>query len=68
MCIRDRPHIYLFDSNGKLVYRGAIDDNAYKPKKVKKTYLFDAINALGSSKTINIAETKARGCSIKFPK
>ena len=62
------PHIYLFDSNGKLVYRGAIDDNAYKPKKVKKTYLFDAINALGSSKTINIAETKARGCSIKFPK
>ena len=62
------PHIYLFDSNGKLVYRGAIDDNAYKPKKVKKTYLFDAINALGSGKTINIAETKARGCSIKFPK
>ena len=22
------PHIYLFDSNGKLVYKGAIDDNA----------------------------------------
>ena len=62
------PHIYLFDSNGTLVYRGAIDDNAYKPKKVKKTYLLDAINALGSSKSINIAETKARGCSIKFPK
>ncbi len=62
------PHIYLFDSNGTLVYRGAIDDNAYKPKKVKKTYLLDAINALGLSKSINIAETKARGCSIKFPK
>ena len=62
------PHIYLFDSNGKLVYRGAIDDNAYKPKKVKKTYLLDAINALGSNKSIKIAETKARGCSIKFSK
>ena len=60
------PHIYLFDSNGKLVYKGAIDDNARKPKKVKKTYLMDALNALGSGKSIKVAETKALGCSIKF--
>ena len=60
------PHIYLFDSNGKLVYKGAIDDNARKPKKVKKTYLMDALNALGSGKSIKITETKALGCSIKF--
>ncbi|SVD00656.1 uncharacterized protein METZ01_LOCUS353510, partial [marine metagenome] len=33
------PQIFLFDSNGKLVYRGVIDDNAYKPRKVKKPYL-----------------------------
>ena len=25
---RTTPHIYLFDGDGKLVYRGAIDDNA----------------------------------------
>jgi len=60
------PHIYLFDSNGKLVYKGAIDDNARKPKKVKKSYLMDALNALGSGKSIKVAETKALGCSIKF--
>jgi len=62
------PQIFLFDSNGKLVYRGVIDDNAYKPRKVKKPYLLDAISALGSGKSISIAETKGRGCSIKFPK
>ena len=62
------PHIYLFDSNGKLVYKGAIDDNARKPKKVKKSYLLDALNALGSGKSIKVAETKALGCSIKFAK
>jgi thioredoxin-related protein len=62
------PQIFLFDSNGKLVYRGVIDDNAYKPRKVKKPYLLDAISALGSGKPISIAETKGRGCSIKFPK
>ena len=34
--------------------------------KVKKTYLMDALNALGSGKSIKVAETKALGCSIKF--
>ena len=62
------PHIYLFNSDGKLVYRGAIDDNARRPNKVKKTYLVDAIKAVGSDKKIKISETKALGCSIKFAK
>ena len=62
------PHIYLFNGDGKLVYRGAIDDNARRPKKVKKTYLIDAIKAVGKDKSIKISETKALGCSIKFAK
>jgi len=62
------PHIYLFNGDGKLVYRGAIDDNARRPKKVKKTYLVDAIKATGKDKSITISETKALGCSIKFAK
>ena len=62
------PQVFLFDSNGKLVYQGVIDDNPRKPKKVTKPYLFDAISALGSGKPITIAETKGRGCTIKFPK
>ena len=65
---RTTPHIYLFDGDGKLVYRGAIDDNAPKKRKVKKSYLMDAIKAVGKDKKIQIAETKALGCSIKFPK
>ncbi|MDP6340172.1 MAG: thioredoxin family protein [Candidatus Marinimicrobia bacterium] len=62
------PHIYLFDGSGKLVYRGAIDDNARKPSKVKENYLMDAIQAVGQGKKIKLAETKALGCSIKFAK
>ena len=62
------PHIYLFDSDDILVYKGAIDDNARRPNKVKKTYLVDAIKAVGSDKKIKISETKALGCSIKFAK
>ena len=60
------PHVYLFNSDNKLVYTGAIDDNAKSAKKVKNNYLMDAIRALGSSKKIKISETKALGCSIKY--
>ena len=60
------PHVYLFNSDNKLVYTGAIDDNAKSAKKVKNNYLMDAIRSLGSNKIIKISETKALGCSIKY--
>ena len=60
------PHVYLFNSDNKLVYTGAIDDNAKSAKKVKNNYLMDAIRALGSNKKIKISQTKALGCSIKY--
>ncbi|MDP6532912.1 MAG: thioredoxin family protein [Candidatus Marinimicrobia bacterium] len=62
------PHIYLFDSEGTLVYRGAIDDNSKNAKKVKKTYLADAMNAILAGEPIAPASTKAFGCTIKFAK
>jgi hypothetical protein len=49
-----------------LVYRGAIDDNARKPRKVKNSWLMDAIAAVGAGNNVSIKETRALGCSIKF--
>ena len=63
---RKTPHIYLFDEKDKLVYRGAIDDNARKPRKVKQTFLADAMDALLTGEKIDPVSTKALGCSIKF--
>ena len=60
------PHVYLFDANDKLVYTGAIDDNAKSAKRVKNNYLMDALSSLGSGKNIATRKTKALGCSIKF--
>jgi hypothetical protein len=62
---RTTPHVYLFDSNLKLVYKGAIDDNVDDSKKVKEPYLKDAIRNLASGKKIKPEETKPVGCSIK---
>ena len=60
------PHIYLFDGDDKLVYRGAIDDNAKNAKKVDEPFLANAIDALLAGNPINPETTKALGCSIKF--
>ena len=60
------PHVYLFNAENQLVYRGAIDDNAKNQKKVKKPYVSDAIDAMLAGNTIKYASTKALGCGIKF--
>ncbi len=53
------PHVYLFDKNDELVYRGAIDDNANKARKVKKPYVANAIDAMLNGNDIKYASTKA---------
>ena len=60
------PHIYLFDGSDKLVYRGAIDDNAKDALKVDVPYLANAMNAMLSGGKIDPVSTKALGCSIKY--
>lgn len=62
------PEAYLFDKSGKLVYHGAIDDNAKEPAKVTARYLRDALDAVVAGKNVSVAETKALGCSIKLRK
>lgn len=62
---RTTPHVFLFNKDGKLVYKGAIDDNVDDPKAVTKHYLQDAVNAMVSGKPIDPATTRNLGCSIK---
>ena len=62
------PEFFLFNTNIKLVYNGAIDDNSEDAKAVKKTFLKDAMDALLAGKAIPQKETKAIGCGIKFRK
>lgn len=59
------PHVYLFDSNMNLVYRGSIDDNVSDADAVSEHYVQDAITAVANGKPVATAETKAIGCSIK---
>ena len=58
------PEVYLFDKDGKLVYRGAID-NDRSGENVTARPLQDAVDATLGGKAVAKAETKAFGCSIK---
>lgn len=62
------PEAFLFDKDGKLVYHGTIDDNAYEPAKVSKRYLKQALDAVLTGKAPTVQETKSVGCGIKFRK
>ena len=59
------PHIFLFNENDKLVYKGSIDDNYESKEDVKSFYIKDAIEQLASKNNIVTKETKPIGCSIK---
>ena len=59
------PHVFLFDSDMQLAYKGAIDDSYESAETVQKAYLKDAIISLANGEQITIAETKPTGCSIK---
>jgi len=60
------PHVFLFDQERRLVYRGAVDDSYDDPKAVKDAYLRDAIDATLAGETPSVSETPAVGCTIKW--
>lgn len=59
------PHVFLFDNNMELVYKGAIDDSYKSAKDVKQAYAKDAVASLANGQKVAVAETKPVGCSIK---
>ena len=60
------PEVFLFDRRGRLVYHGAVDDNAHQPDQVQRRHLADALDALVAGRPIANAQTRSIGCSIKF--
>ena len=58
------PEVFLFDTTWVLRYHGRIDDSR-NPANITATDLRVALDAMAAGKTIESAETKAFGCTIK---
>jgi cytochrome oxidase Cu insertion factor (SCO1/SenC/PrrC family) len=63
------PHMYIIDSDGKLVYRGAIDSvSSADPEDISRSqnYVAKALKEVLAGKKVSLAKTKPYGCSVKY--
>jgi len=61
------PHVFIFDSQRKLRYRGRIDDMESPYKQPSSQDTRNAIVALLKGDEVPLPTTKTFGCSIKWP-
>ena len=59
------PECFLFNSSGKLVYHGAIDNNPNGPNEVTRKHLVVAMDEMLAGKDVSMKTTRSVGCSIK---
>ncbi len=59
------PHVFAFDGNRTLRYRGRIDDSR-DPSKVTTHDLRNALDDLLQGKDVRVPDTRPFGCSIKW--
>ena len=65
------PHMYIVDSKGVLVYRGALDNAPLGEVPAGATltnYVDNALTELLAGKSVTTAETKSYGCGVKYAK
>lgn len=62
------PMAFLIDKDGRVRYRGQIDDNSQNPDAVKIQYLRSAIASLFDNNDIDITETEPIGTQIIWRK
>jgi peroxiredoxin len=59
------PHVFVFDGDQRLVYRGAPDADHQTPSE-NAVWLREALDAVLDGRDVERAETRARGCSVKW--
>jgi len=62
---RTTPHVFLFDKDMKLVYKGAVDDRVEKASEVKQPFVRNAITNMVAGRPVDPSVTRNIGCSIK---
>ncbi len=59
------PEVFVLDKDRKVIYMGALDDNT-SADAVKAKYVEAAIAASLAGKSPEVAETVARGCTVRY--
>jgi len=59
------PHVFVFDSEGALKYRGGVDDS-HDASRARIPYLADALTALDAGAAPAYPETRPLGCRVNW--
>lgn len=60
------PDFFVYDNNGKLAYRGRLDDSWKDPAQVTRRELFEAVKLLAEGKPAPTNQAPSMGCSLKW--
>lgn len=61
------PHMFVIDGSGKLAYAGGIDDDPDGTKGASAVnYVDRALEALTSGRSVEVAQSRPYGCSVKY--
>lgn len=60
------PHMFVIDTEGKIAYNGAIDDDPRGDKDGTTNFVAAALHDLKAGHAVENASTKPYGCSVKY--
>ena len=65
---RSTPHVFVVDKTGKLVYKGAFDNDPRgdKSEDDRVNYVKKVVDSLLAGNEISVDNTKPYGCSVKY--
>jgi len=61
------PQFFVLDKTRTIKYTGSMD-NSQDESKVTKNYLRDAVDAVLKGESVEVSETKAFGCGVRYTK
>ncbi len=61
------PHMFVIDTDGILVYQGALsNDKRFKKGKKAKVYILDAVEQVVAGEEVSPSYVKPWGCAVKY--
>jgi peroxiredoxin len=58
------PHVFVLDTNGEIVYQGAVDDRSFRQQEATVNYLDEVVDALLAGEIPGYTEMPAYGCAL----
>lgn len=63
---RNTPSFFIIGKDGKLLYQGAIDDDAFADGKATRNHVKEALADITAGRPVRVPETRPYGCVVEY--